>query len=93
MRKLPVLNMAILIAAVFVLAVSYQQNSIAQEANYYRTFPYGLGGGQVGFFDQQSGRVYVYDNDLKRCIYITRITELGQPMERLKSDTDFYRGK
>ena len=34
----------------------------------------------VGFFDQNNGRVYVYDNNISRCLFIGQIQNLGQPI-------------
>ena len=36
--------------------------------------------GATGFFDPASGRIYLYDIDMKKCFQVRQITTLGQPL-------------
>jgi len=36
--------------------------------------------GSTGFFDPDSGRLYVYDVNLERCSFVRELKTLGQPM-------------
>ena len=40
------------------------------------TYPSGV----TGFFDPASGRIYLYDVDMKKCFQVRQITTLGQPL-------------
>lgn len=37
--------------------------------------------GLTGFFDQQTGNIYVYDSNLEECVLTRKLTRLGQRME------------
>lgn len=36
--------------------------------------------GSTGFFDPDSGKLYVYDVNLERCSFVRELKTLGQPM-------------
>jgi hypothetical protein len=38
--------------------------------------------GSTGFFDEDTGIMYVYDGDLRNCYLIRQLRVLGDPMER-----------
>jgi len=38
--------------------------------------------GATGFFDPDTGIVYVYDSDLRNCYLIRQLQTLGKPMQR-----------
>ena len=38
--------------------------------------------GVLGFFDPDSGRIYMYDVNLENCYSVRQLTELGEPMVR-----------
>jgi hypothetical protein len=40
--------------------------------------------GRVGFFEQGTGRIYIYDDNLSECLYIGQMVALGEPVEKLK---------
>ena len=40
--------------------------------------------GFTGFFDPDTGRLYLYDVNLEQCQVIREITKLGEPMRRLR---------
>ena len=39
--------------------------------------------GTTGFFDPDSGRLYIYDLNLVNCVMIREFTALGQPMKQI----------
>jgi len=41
--------------------------------------------GLTGFFDPQSGKLYVYDANVEQCLMIRQLDELGKPMKRVKN--------
>ena len=40
--------------------------------------------GVTGFFDPDTGKLYLYDMNLEQCHAIREITKLGEPMRRLR---------
>ena len=40
--------------------------------------------GVMGFFDPDTGRIYMYDVNLENCYSIREMTELGEPMRRIR---------
>ena len=38
--------------------------------------------GVTGLFDPATGRLYLYDSDLRNCYQVRQLTALGEPMER-----------
>jgi hypothetical protein len=40
--------------------------------------------GRVGFFEQGTGKIFIYDNNLTECVYIGQMSALGDPVEKLK---------
>lgn len=41
--------------------------------------------GLVGFFNQNDGKVYLYDGNLQNCVFVTQIEELGKPMKFIEN--------
>lgn len=39
--------------------------------------------GLTGFFDPDTGKLYIYDSELNKC-FIRQLTELGEPMKKIK---------
>lgn len=85
MRKLNILNIALMIVVLVLCALSYQQTLAEQTQNFYRVMPFTTSGGYLGFFNNQDGMIYLYDDNLKECVYISQLTALGEPMKLLKS--------
>ena len=56
----------------------------AQVPSFVGVVPFTTVGGLMGFFDQKDGKVYLYDGNLKNCILVSQLKELGKPMEPSK---------
>ena len=41
-------------------------------------------GGKIGFFDKNTGTLYIYDSHLSICQSVYKITQLGEHIELLK---------
>ena len=41
--------------------------------------------GVTGFFDPDTGKLYLYDANLERCLTLRQLTELGEPMTKLRN--------
>jgi hypothetical protein len=44
------------------------------------TYPSSL----TGFFDRNTGMLYLYDADLNKCVCIRQLVQLGEPMRKLR---------
>lgn len=40
--------------------------------------------GRLGFFEQGTGRIYIYDDNVGDCVYIGQLKALGEPIESIK---------
>ncbi|GEM_PF-3607072 len=40
--------------------------------------------GRFGFFEQGTGRIFVYDGDLSDCVFKGQLSELGEPIEKVE---------
>jgi len=41
--------------------------------------------GLTGFFDPESGKLFLYDSNLEKCHVIRELTELGEPLKTLRN--------
>jgi len=41
--------------------------------------------GLTGFFEQQTGKLYLYDSALEKCVAVRQVAELGAPLQPLQS--------
>jgi hypothetical protein len=41
--------------------------------------------GLTGFFDPDTGKLYLYDSNLENCFAIRQLTKLGEPMKKLQN--------
>ena len=41
--------------------------------------------GLTGFFDPDSGKLYVYDSNVEKCFIERQLVKLGEPLEKLKN--------
>lgn len=61
-------------------------NSMAQEGgrNFSGVSLFNTPAGRLGFFEQNTGKIYLYDDNLSRCVFIGQLKELGQPIEKIQ---------
>ena len=64
------------------------QPSLAQGKSFGNVFPFISASGRVCFFDQAKGKLYIYDNDMKTCLFIGEIEELGEPIKTVKDESN-----
>ena len=76
--------MCLLGAAAIAATVSFAQDQAETRADWSKlklvTYPSGL----TGFFDPDTGRLYIYSSDLQRCVIIRQLTALGEPLKKVK---------
>ena len=61
------------------------------QSSFAGVYPYSPGNGTVGFFDQNSGKIYVYTSDLSQLVREVQLEELGKTVEpQNKSERETY---
>ena len=59
--------------------------SIAVGKNFAGVVPFVTSSGLFGVFNQNNGKIYVYDNNLSQCLYEGQMEELGKPVTKIHS--------
>jgi hypothetical protein len=85
MRKKIYPYLSLFILALGLCGLFPQNPSVAQTTSFAGVVPFSTSGGYVGFFEQNSGKVYIYDDKLTDCVQISQIQQLGEPTLSLKS--------
>ncbi|NLF40520.1 hypothetical protein GX586_13835 [bacterium] len=75
------LSLVMLSIALFSLPARAAEN--AGQPSHVLVFTYASG--LTGFLDQNTGKIYVYDANLKNCVLTRKMRDLGQPMEQIKN--------
>ena len=73
------LSAVILMAAVGVFRAGKLE---AQGTGFAGVYPFWTSGGMLGFFNQNDGRIYLYDQNLKNLYTTARLESLGIPMQK-----------
>ena len=76
-----------------VLALSYvivfstgksQAESQVQTHSFPGVVPFTIPSGRFGFFEQGTGKIYIYDNELVNCVFVGQMSALGEAIEKLQ---------
>jgi len=51
----------------------------AQSESFHNVIPF-FTSSRMGFFNQNSGKIYIYDNNLENCLFVGHLQELGEPI-------------
>lgn len=62
----------------------YLKPSAATNGRFSGVIPFTTPLGLVGFFDQNDGKIYFYNEDLQKCISVSQVGRLGEPVEIIK---------
>ena len=81
MNKITAFLLIVITALSFSLGATMQ--SKAQDKNYAGVLPFITSNDRVGFLDQNNGRIYMYDNNISKCLFIGQLKGLGQPIEAI----------
>ncbi|MBF0569348.1 MAG: hypothetical protein HQL18_01035 [Candidatus Omnitrophica bacterium] len=76
------LALGVLCAAIALTA----RQSRAEGPNFQNVQTFMTGGGQLGFFNKDDGKVYLYTLDKGKCLLVAQVKELGEPMEILEKN-------
>jgi hypothetical protein len=71
-------------AAVVFFSSSASAESAAGDFSNLRVFSYPSG--YTGFFDPDTGLIYVYDTDLHTCHTVRRLVKPGEPIKRVRDN-------
>lgn len=78
-----ILNALLTIVLALTVSIIFQKASKAQDASFLNIIPFVNNVGYIGFFDQNTGMVYLYDSNLTKCIMNAQLVELGKPATTL----------
>ena len=79
MNKVTTFLVCIIACLCFFLGATIQ--SKAQSKTFIGILPFMTSSDRLGFFDQNTGRVYMYDNNFSDCAFIGQVSVLGQPIQ------------
>lgn len=84
MNKISIFLVALIVILSFCLGSSLP--SKAEEKSYKGIIPFATHNDRIGFLDQNNGKVYVYDNDIAKCVFVGQIQNLGDPIDVISKD-------
>lgn len=68
----------------FSIFVFFQLKHSAASANKFDgVVPFSTEGGLMGFFNQNDGKIYLYDGNLQNCVLVSQMDELGRPIIKM----------
>ena len=87
MRKVTMISTAAcLLAGVAIFAsVVLAQDNAKPKQDWSKLQVVTYSSGLTGFFDPDTGKLFVYDSNLENCVIVRQITQLGEPMTKLKN--------
>ncbi len=86
MKKLTLYFLGIA-AATAVYSMISATRLAAQSLNFSTILAFSTDQGRLCFFDQSSGKLYVYDGEGKACLFQGQLKELGEPFEDIQKTT------
>ena len=67
------------------LPLSHAQDRAPQVQMFASVEPVSYISGMTGFFDRNTGMMYVYDINMEKCVFIRQLGKLGEPMRRIQN--------
>lgn len=61
-----------------------QENQTIQTASFPGVVPFSMSSGRFGFFEQGTGKIYIYDENISHCVYIGQLQKLGEPVPQIE---------
>jgi hypothetical protein len=84
MNRITVLSVIVIIALSFSLGA--MQSRAQEKTNFAGIIPFVTSNNRVGFFDQKTGLIYMYDDNISQCTFIGQLSQLGQPVQIIKNE-------
>ncbi len=75
----------LLVGAAALMSTAVPQGKAETERDWSQLQIVTYASGLTGFFDPDTGKLYLYDSKLDKCFIIHQLTKLGEPMEKLKN--------
>ena len=85
MKKIFLANLVILLISIGIFLGINAKLSSAAGHSFTQVVPFSTAIGALGFFDQSDGKVYLYDQSFKKCIFKLQVSQLGEPIELIES--------
>ena len=60
------------------------ETSFSQIRTFSHIAPFTTRSGLLGFFNKNSGKIYLYDEDFQKCVFIYQLKEFGEDLVRVK---------
>lgn len=86
MKKITLCFLGIALAAA-VYSITSATQLAAQALNFSSVIAFSTPQGHLAFFDQGTGKLYVYDDEGKACQFQGQLKELGKPFESIQKAT------
>ena len=83
MNKITIFLVIVITVLSFSLGATMQ--SKAQDKAFAGIIPFVTSNDRVGFLDQTTGKIYMYDNNISACLFVGQIQTLGQPIQTLNN--------
>ena len=92
MTKYRAVVVAFVLGAIFsafvagsLLPLSHAQDRAPQVQMFASVEPVAYISGMTGFFDHNTGMMYVYDISMDKCVFIRQLVKPGEPMRRVQN--------
>lgn len=85
MNKITPFLVIVIIALSFLLGTTIQ--SKATNKGFAGVIPFVTSNNRVGFFDQGTGKIFMYDDNITSCLFIGQMSELGQAIKTVSNNT------
>ncbi|MGA2797672.1 MAG: hypothetical protein ABSE63_08850 [Thermoguttaceae bacterium] len=67
------------------LPLGHAQERVLQMQMFASVEPVPYVSGMTGFFDRNTGMMYVYDINMDKCVFIRQLVKPGDPMRRVQN--------
>jgi len=58
--------------------------SKAQNKSFAGVIPFTTSSDRLGFLEQSTGKIYMYDSNYSQCVFIGQLQGLGQPIQMIR---------
>jgi hypothetical protein len=72
------------LALSYIVVFSTGKSQAATLHSFPGVAPFTTPSGRFGLFEQGTGKIFVYDDNISECVFIGQLSALGEPIEKLK---------
>jgi hypoxanthine-guanine phosphoribosyltransferase len=83
--NLAVLIVCLLVGAGVFVSTVMAQGKVDAKQDWSKLKVVTYASGLTGFFDPDTGKLYVYDANMENCVVVRQLVTLGEPMKKLKN--------